>query len=204
MFRQRLTAAVRSNKRVGCSPIFSNGIVGRTKQRGGNFTVFASLSEDELLDERAAISKLVYVERLEEGKRKTPLDRYSFPVQDTDLSEEDKLCIPPDGAKFGSVAAIDIVRRTLDIKKRRDQADAHPKAVFTHSIVPSQELAAALIRIAEDVIERGIEADGQYRAARDLLLGKPPRLSSGAFSIDGRENQSNLRCVRDRRSTTRF
>lgn len=146
------------------------------------------LSEDELIDERAAISKLVYVERLEEGKRKTPVDRYSFPVQDTDLGEEDKLCIPPEGAKFGSVAAIDIVRRTLDIKKRRDQADAHPKAVFTHSIVPSQELAAALIRIAEDVIERGIEADGQYRAARDLLLGKPPRLSSGAFAIDGREN----------------
>lgn len=145
------------------------------------------LSEDELADERAAISNLVYVRRLEEGRRGSPIDRYSFPLQDTDLGDGDELFITPEGAKFGSVTAIDIVRRTLDIKKRRDHASIHPEAVFTHSIVPSGVLAAALIRIAEDVIKRGIDADGQYRSARDLLLGKRPRLSSGAFAIGDRE-----------------
>jgi predicted RecB family nuclease len=146
------------------------------------------LSEDELIDERAAISKLGFVKRLEQGKRKTPVDRYSFPLQDTGLGDGDELYIPPEGARFGSVAGIDIVRRTLDIKKRKDQVDAHPKAVFTRSIVDSKVLAASLTRIAEDVIERGIEADGRYSAARELLRGKPPRLSSGAFAIgDGKD-----------------
>lgn len=146
-----------------------------------------SLSTDELVDNRAAISKLSFVGRVEEGKRKTPIDRYSFPLQDTDLGEGDPLLIPPEGGKFGTVSAVDIAERTVDIKKRRDQADVHPEAVFTHSIVPSEVLKAALIRIAEDVAQRGIGARGRYKSARDLLLRNPPRLSAGAFAMDDRE-----------------
>ncbi len=152
------------------------------------FFRLCDLTEEELLDERAAISKLVYIGRLEEEKGKTPIDRYSFPLQDTDIGEDSELYITPERAKFGRVAAIDMAHRTLDVKKRRDQTNAHPGAVFTHSIVPSQVLATSLTRIAEDVCKRGIDAEGQYRAARDLLLGKPPRLFSGAFAIDEGRN----------------
>src|SRR5262249_3489094 len=48
-------------------------------------------------------------------------------------------------------------------------------------------LKAALIRIAEDVAQRGIGARGRYKSARDLLLRNPPRLSAGAFAMDDRE-----------------
>jgi uncharacterized protein len=50
-------------------------------------------------------------------------------------------------------------------------------------MVDLKVLAAELLRIAENVIERGIDTHGQYRAARDLLLRRQPRLSSGAFAI---------------------
>jgi hypothetical protein len=110
-----------------------------------------SLSTDELVDNRVSISKLSFVGHVGEGKRKTPIDRYSFPLQDTDLGERDPLLIPPEGEKFGTVNAIDIAARTVDIRKRRNQANVHPETVFTHSIFPSEVLAAARMRIAEDV-----------------------------------------------------
>ncbi len=146
------------------------------------------LSEDELMDERGAISGLNHIGRVEEGKRGSPTDRYSFPAQDTEVGRGDELHVPPEGAKFGSAAAIDTIQGTVDIKKRKDRAEHHPQAVFTNAIVDSKVLAAALTRIAEDVIARGIDASsGPYCAARDLLVGKPPRLSSGEFAMRERE-----------------
>src|SRR5271154_4706202 len=38
--------------------------------------------------------------------------------------------------------------------------------------------ADALMRIGEWVRENGVDADGRYRAARDLLLRRPPRLKN--------------------------
>src|SRR4029077_532843 len=44
------------------------------------------LSEEELLDERAAIAGLGYVARIG-GTQKSPIDRYNSPPQDSDVRE---------------------------------------------------------------------------------------------------------------------
>src|SRR5262249_17533200 len=75
-----------------------------------------------------------------------------------------------------SVEAISLEDRTIDIKKRKDTADFHPKAVFAHLIVPSQVLADALVRIGEYVADNGMMCDGHYQAARDLLMVAGPRV----------------------------
>src|SRR2546422_3478894 len=105
------------------------------------------LTEEELLDERAAIAGLHYIARIG-GTQKSPIDRYTYPPQDTDVRGDDRLHLP-DGEDFGAVEGIDHVARTLDVKKRGAQADVHPPAVFAHSIVDSTVLAEALLRIAE-------------------------------------------------------
>jgi predicted RecB family nuclease len=144
------------------------------------------LTEEELLDEKAAISGLRSSARVG-GTARSPIDRYSYPPQDTDVREGDALHLP-DGTDFGSVEGIDRIARTVDIKKRGAQAQLHPAAVFAHSVVNTVVLAEALLRIADDVIKHGIAGSTQYRAARQLLCGRPPRLRDGAFAQNADES----------------
>jgi uncharacterized protein len=137
------------------------------------------LSDEELFDEKAAISGLRFVERVG-GTSKSPIDRYNYPLQDNDVRVRDSLHLT-DGIPFGKVDVIDRVARTIDVKKPGAQADMHPTSVFAHSVVPSKELANALMRIAEDVIQHGIVGGTDFRVARELLLARPPRIRSGAF-----------------------
>src|SRR5262249_54772034 len=114
--------------------------------------------------------------------KKCPIDRYSFPPQETDVREDDQLHLPDaEGTTLGTVASIALRGHTVDIKKRGDQANVHPTAVFAHKVVDTGVLAESLMRIGQDVLDHGIAAETRYRAARDLLLRRPPRLRSGAF-----------------------
>jgi uncharacterized protein len=141
------------------------------------------LTDAELLDERAGIAGLRFVERVP-GPGRTPTDRYRFPPQDTDVDEGDVLHLPdPDGTTIGTVAAIDRAAGIVDIKKAGAQADVHPSAVYAHSIVNTDVLADALFRIGEDVARRGMTAGTQYQAGRELLLGRPPRLRNSPFKM---------------------
>jgi predicted RecB family nuclease len=139
------------------------------------------LTEEELLEEKAAIGRLCFVHRTG-GTKKCPIDRYAYPPQETDIQSGDQLHLP-DGTYCGTVHTIDRTARTLDIKKRSTEADVHPSALFAHSIVSSDALADALLRIAEDVVEHLISGGASYKIAREMLLRRPPRLSSGKFEM---------------------
>jgi uncharacterized protein len=144
------------------------------------------LSEEELLDEAAAIAGLRYVNRVG-GTTRSPIDRYAYPPQEAELAEGDLLHLP-DGTDFGSVESIDAVARTLDVKKRGAQAEVHPTAVFAHSVVNTTVLADSLSRLAEDVIRRGIGAPGALKAARELLLRRRPHLQGKPFRPNAEES----------------
>jgi uncharacterized protein len=136
----------------------------------------SSLSAEELLDERAALSGLQYVgvAPSPSTRSRVPVHRYRFPLQDTDLrGGEDLRC--QGGEVLGSLAGIDFEKRTIDIKKQGKTAGIHPEAVFAHTIVGTRELSESLLRVAEYVIEHGLTGEGPYQAARDLLLKAPPR-----------------------------
>jgi uncharacterized protein len=145
------------------------------------------LPPEELLDETSALAGLEYVERL--SARRTVVDRYRFPAQETSIREGRKLRIAdPDGDSFGEVEAIDLVARTVDIKKSQRFLDNHPNGVFAHEMVPTEVFFESLMRLAEWVVEQGIDANGACRAARDLLLGHRPRLAGhegGALEMSG-------------------
>ena len=143
----------------------------------------ADLSAEDLLDERAALSGLTFQEAVG-GTARAPVHRYRFPPQETDIrGGEDLRSLG--GQRFGKVEAISLDARTVDIKKRQDTASTHPAAVFGHTHVRKQVLADALVRIGEYVAEHGIEGDGPYRAARDLLLRQVPRLNGEPIRNEG-------------------
>ena len=138
---------------------------------------FFRLSEsslEELIDERQAVSQLQFVSQVDAPGR-TPVHRYRFPVQDTNLRGGEELRMPG-GAPLGKVESIDVGKLTIDIRKRRDTAAEHPEAVFAHDLIRTDALKNALMDIGYHVKENGMGGDGEYSAARDLLLRTPPRL----------------------------
>ena len=132
------------------------------------------LDEDQLLDERAALSGLTFAARIG-GTAKAPIDRYTFPPQETSIRGDEELRVIG-GESFGKVEAISPDDRTVDVKKKKLTADLHPLAIFAHKRIKNKVLAEALWRIGQSVADHGIEGDGQYVAARDLLMRHPPRI----------------------------
>jgi len=123
------------------------------------------LGADELRDERAGLAELSFAGVRPENGR-TPVHRYTFPPQETEIRGGEDL-YNVGGAKLGSVNAICLDERWIDIKKRKDSTDIHPEAVFAHKDVNTKVLAEALVRIGEYVADNGISGEGRYRAARD-------------------------------------
>ena len=155
------------------------------------FFRLCDLTEEELLDERAAVGGLRFVTRIAISTRGIPTDRYAYPPQEADLSGGDELHLP-DGSDFGTVETIDRAARTLDIRKRGAQSDVHPPALFAHSVVNSDVLADALLRIADEVVAHGISDGPRYKVAREILLRSPPRLGSAEFELPEDETPSQF------------
>jgi len=145
------------------------------------------LSDEDLLDENAALSGLERIERI--PSKREIVDRYRFPAQESRIRDGDKVHAPlPDGREIGEVVGVDFAARTVDVKKRGNWAELHPTAMFAHETVPTHAQAEALMRLGEWVAEHGIDAPGAHRAARDLLLGRDPRLAAhegGALEAPG-------------------
>jgi len=137
----------------------------------------AELDDEELLDERVGLAGMQFVQRVSE-ERKIPTDRYTYVEQETEVRPEKELFSR--GEKVGTVAAVDSIHRTVDVKKTRKTAEVHPGSVYMWDRpYNTAEHADALLRIGEWVKNNGIQAPGPYKAARDLLLRNPPRLHGG-------------------------
>jgi uncharacterized protein len=144
----------------------------------------SDLGAEDLLDERTALSGLEFVETVG-GTAKCPTHRYRFPPQEADIRPEKSLK-RTGGEPLGSVEDVSLEGLTVDIKKRQDCADLHPDAVFIHESVSAKPLQESLVRLAEYVVEHGIEGLGPHRAARELLLRIPAQLEDGTpFRLDG-------------------
>jgi hypothetical protein len=139
------------------------------------------MTEEDLLDERGAVSGLRFLERLG-VQRKIPTDRYSFEKQETDVRAGDKVC--ERGERVGEVIAIDIGARTIDIKKTKKTGEIHPKSVFVDARGPTDDvLADALFRLGTWINSNGVDVLGPFRAARDLLMRRGPRLTDGSDTL---------------------
>jgi predicted RecB family nuclease len=153
----------------------------------------ADLDDHDLLEERAGLAGLQFVERVA-VERKIPTDRYSFEKQETEARIGKDLYSKAE--KFGCVVAMDAARRTIDVKKTRKAADLHPTALYAwERPFHVKEHAEALFRIGEFVARNGVDAAGRFRAGRDLLLRRRPRLAgSGTLEALAGEEVKNTAC----------
>ena len=147
-----------------------------------DFHRLMDLTPEQLVDENAPLGMLDPLGPLDEPKGDKQTWRYAFPAQDFDFGRGDvydptKKGADPDGNPFswsaGTVIATDVANGTVDL--RRSIGEAHPRAIVPLEWVPTKELQASLIEIGDWVADYGIEGEGPYRAARELLLGRDPR-----------------------------
>lgn len=147
------------------------------------------LEHEELLDERKAIAGLQFVGELpKQGKQRNPTHRYKFPVQEISIDEGDEV-IEVKGDKIGTVVAISLEQNTIDIRKTGKTIETHPSAVHVSERVDPGSLMTSLMDLAQQVDEYGLGHTWPYRASKDLLMKRMPKLlnGEGAYVLPGEE-----------------
>ena len=102
--------------------------------------------------------------------------------------------VDPATGKVVNVESIDNATRTLRISRGANRAaEPLPRALIPGGPYDTRVQRAALRRIAEDIVARGLDAEGRYSALREILSGDFPSmvarrrgetLQAGAFDLD--------------------
>lgn len=137
------------------------------------------LEPDELLDERKAITELDFVGEVDGGTARCPAHRYRFPTQEASLKINAE-AHEVGAERVGTVLGVDQAARTVDIKKMQRAVDHHPSSIMEKEVVAPAPLDASILALARSVVDFGVAGDGPFRAARDLLLKRPPRFAGGS------------------------
>ncbi len=133
----------------------------------------AKLTDEERVEEPEPIGCLTYVGEVGQVARSI-VHRYRFPPQEHEVSQGKAVKDPATGKSI-TVEKVDNAAATLDLRRGRTSTEPHPTSVIPDPVVQTPEQRESLLRIAEWVIQHGIQDEGLYRAARDLLLRLPPR-----------------------------
>jgi hypothetical protein len=163
-----------SNKLAGCWRSFWIGIAEKRRRCAGSIAASQALPPTSCLT-NAPLSPGWNSSEWSEERRVRQSTATGSPPQEIELRgcEDLRAC---DGERFGKVDAISPDEGWVDIKKHQDAAEIHPEAVYSHTIIDTKVLAESLLRLAEHVAANGIQGDGSYQPARDLLLRAAPRL----------------------------
>lgn len=155
------------------------------------------LEHDELLFERKSISGLSFDAELPTSRPGvTPTHRYRFPIQEVSVQPGDALHEVAGGA-IGEVSAIDYSEGCLDIRKRADSVERHPRAVFAHEYFNPDPMPESLTLLAETVISAAKRNSTPRSARYDLLARRPPRLHSLSLPLDLSAQDAALQLVFD-------
>ena len=135
------------------------------------------LGEDELRDEKAGLAGLTFIGR-DGGTDRAPVHVYQFETQDATVARGDDVH-QMGGEGLGAVVEVDYLQRTVAVKKKMAAAEVHPPALYAaNAPVGTDAHEESLLRIGEWIAANGVDAQfADYRAARDLLLARTPRLS---------------------------
>lgn len=134
------------------------------------------MEPEELLVERKAISGLKFTGTHPQSK-KVPIHDYTFDPQEISIKDDSDIYEVP-GEKIGTIYKLSPEECTVSIKKTGKTADIHPAAICTKDVISDNVLIQSLWKTIRYIISEGIDSEDQFRAGRDLLLRKSPRLSN--------------------------
>jgi uncharacterized protein len=169
------------------------------------------MTPQELVEEDGAIGQLQLLS-ITEPYLPTPRSRilrrkavYSFPPQEhRDVGSRSELFDPALAQAHAGespwdawaldveMGGIDDQRNTIELIWKSDGEVRHPDAIVALNRVPDKPLPQALLRLGTWVADNGIDADGPWRAARDLLMRRAPRCGQAAGTPLRRSGEQDL------------
>jgi predicted RecB family nuclease len=133
-------------------------------------------SPDELFESPDALAGLVFVSDRETIKQSL-VTRYRFdPAQEYKLKVGDAPIDPATGASAGTVHDLDPAAGTIDLLRGPTRQGTHPAALIPSPPLDTKIQREALGKVADQVLAAGLDGSGPYRAVRELLLRRPPRI----------------------------
>src|SRR5262245_42244481 len=138
---------------------------------------------DDYEDERSALAGLEFKETVGGTPRK-PVHRYEFPPQEHDVRRGDEVCVPVTGKSLGKIVALDVAGHTVDVEHSGRFAEVRPERVFVRRMVSPKPKPSVLLELGRWIAANGVDEPGPHRAARDLLLKRPPRLVTGSRGLE--------------------
>jgi predicted RecB family nuclease len=152
----------------------------RREEKPGWWAYFNRLemSPEELVDDTEAIGQLT----TDPSAAPVPDERSSiykllFPEQEHKLKSGDGIL---DSASKRGVNVIEIDDADGFVRIRRGQSRAHeplPEGLILGGPYNTKEQRAALCRLAQVIAVSGIDGPGEFRALRDVLCHRPPRIA---------------------------
>jgi uncharacterized protein len=107
------------------------------------------------------------------------LFRYRFPEQEHDIEARQRDVYDPQTGKTVTIIEVDDEAREIVLRHVKGREGIHPRSLVPKQVVPTEAQEQSLLRLGAWVAEHAIDAEGPYRAARDLLLRAPPRAGQG-------------------------
>jgi len=129
---------------------------------------------DDLSDDPECIGGLEHVAELRKEKQST-VRRYRFEPQDHKFVAGSQPVDP--ATRNGAGEIVDLGDDFLDLTRGpKRELTPHPRALVPGRPYNTDAQREAIHRVAQWVIGDGIDAPGRFRAARDLLLRRAPRI----------------------------
>ena len=168
------------------------------------------LTPEELVEEDGAIGQLELISLSEpyfppKARKLRRRAVYSFPAQEhRDIRDRSELFDPRLAQEHAGespweawklkveLGEIDDQRDTIELIWMAEDEIRHPQAIVALNRVPEKPLPQALLRLGTWVAEHGIDESGPWRAARDLLLRRPPRCGQEPRATLRRDREDDL------------
>ena len=144
------------------------------------FLLKNELTDEERLGEPDALSGLVFKDSWPDPKprARSTIYRFSFPPQEHKITVGDSLRDPVTDMPAGTVESLDDEACVLELRLgTKNPPPIAATSLIQLPLVAPRPKPESLQRLADWVLENGCDADGDFRAARDLLMRRLPRIS---------------------------
>ncbi|MFH1475028.1 MAG: TM0106 family RecB-like putative nuclease, partial [Chloroflexota bacterium] len=159
-------------------------------------------TDADLVDEREPIGMVELDADLGQASRNgARLQRFRFPSQVHNAKEGRQVDDPRTQGSVGTVAEVDDLAGTVTVyRTKKELARGTPSSLVPNDFVRTTVIEDSLLRVGRRVAEEGIAAEppgnaaetsdnpaeapavaDPYRAGRELLLRRPPRMTRGAM-----------------------
>ena len=162
------------------------------------FFLKEELTDEERREESDALGELTFERSWRDPapSARSTIYRFHFPPQEHAIRVGGSPHDPQTGRPAGTVFHLDDENGVIDLRLGSKNPAPTPASLIPFELFRPEPKPESVQRLARWVIEHGIEAPGEQRAARDLLMRRPPRAgqpAGGALARGGEDAQEAAR-----------